>query len=296
VPKIWDKTDWGRDVGHEFTGIAADEVSDCGQRIVIAQTVRFGDMLFLGDPNGDLSPQFAWADEYKYHQALVWIPFLYHDNPEEVHIYGGGDLLAAWRATLGKSVRRVRVLDWDLEVKHLALEHMAWVQRLGVHQNPNVDSSREVDVREHLKDPNVPQVPIIIWDLTDIGLISDFTPNALDLLYAKLAEGGIAAIQGGEYSDNKVPLAQILANYRALRERFATVLIGHTYIGSFNYEICIFYAFKGRGISPMRPALKELNERIRMDEDRTFLTPRIHNRLFIHDPSIEMALCGAGLR
>jgi spermidine synthase len=102
--------------------VYADEIvfarSSAYQRILITQS-RAGFQLFL---NGNL--QFAGADEYRYHEALVHPALLVagagapgadgagREAPERVLVLGGGDGLAL-REVLAHPVRAVTLVDLD---------------------------------------------------------------------------------------------------------------------------------------------------------------------------------------
>lgn len=84
------------------------------QRIVVTQS-RSGFQLFL---NGAL--QFASADEYRYHEALVHPAFAVRPDARRVLILGGGDGLAL-REVLGhSSVESVTLVDLDPDMTHLS--------------------------------------------------------------------------------------------------------------------------------------------------------------------------------
>ncbi|MBA3459546.1 MAG: polyamine aminopropyltransferase [Deltaproteobacteria bacterium] len=78
------------------------------QRLLVTQS-RAGFSLFL---NGNL--QFASADEYRYHEALVHPAMVAADSPpRRVVILGGGDGLALREVLAHPSVERVTLVDLD---------------------------------------------------------------------------------------------------------------------------------------------------------------------------------------
>jgi spermidine synthase len=104
------------------SGVYADEIvfarTSAYQRIVVTQS-RAGFQLFL---NGNL--QFASADEYRYHEALVHPALLAaaeQKPPERVLILGGGDGLAL-REVLAHSVDSVTLVDLDPAMTELGHE------------------------------------------------------------------------------------------------------------------------------------------------------------------------------
>lgn len=80
------------------------------QRVVL--TKNKDDMrLYL---NGNL--QFSARDEYRYHEALVHPPMMYHARPANVLILGGGDGLAAREVLKYPGVQQVTLVDLDAAV------------------------------------------------------------------------------------------------------------------------------------------------------------------------------------
>jgi len=77
------------------------------QRIVVTNG-RAGFNLYL---NGHL--QFASADEYRYHEALVHPALALHGNPRRVLILGGGDGLALREVLRWPGVNAVTLVDLD---------------------------------------------------------------------------------------------------------------------------------------------------------------------------------------
>lgn len=92
-------------------GLYADDVvyarSTSYQRIVVTKG-KAGFQLFL---NGNL--QFASADEYRYHEALVHPAMLAHPNPRHVLVLGGGDGLALREILKWSCVESVTLVDLD---------------------------------------------------------------------------------------------------------------------------------------------------------------------------------------
>lgn len=84
------------------------------QRIVVTRG-RAGFNLYL---NGHL--QFASADEYRYHEALVHPPMVLSGKPKRVLILGGGDGLALREVLKWESVKSVTLVDLDPEMTGLS--------------------------------------------------------------------------------------------------------------------------------------------------------------------------------
>ena len=77
------------------------------QRIVVTQG-RLGHRLYL---NGNL--QFAQADEYRYHEALVHPAMSAHGAPKRVAVLGGGDGMAVREILKYPSVESVTLVELD---------------------------------------------------------------------------------------------------------------------------------------------------------------------------------------
>lgn len=86
------------------------------QRIVVTQSGD-GHQLYL---NGGL--QYASADEYRYHEALVHPAFALVPEPRRVLVLGGGDGLALREVWKHAAVERATLVDIDPEMTALARE------------------------------------------------------------------------------------------------------------------------------------------------------------------------------
>src|SRR5438552_745215 len=99
-------------------GMYADEIiyakQSAYQRIVMTRG-RAGFQLFL---DGNL--QFASADEYRYHEALVHPAFAAAARHGEVLVLGGGDGLAVREILRHADVRHVTLVDLDPAMTELA--------------------------------------------------------------------------------------------------------------------------------------------------------------------------------
>ena len=101
-------------------GMYADEIifaeQSAYQRIVMTRG-RAGFQLFL---DGNL--QFASADEYRYHEALVHPAFAVTQRHAQVLVLGGGDGLAVREILKHPGVERVTLVDLDPAMTRLAHE------------------------------------------------------------------------------------------------------------------------------------------------------------------------------
>ena len=103
------------------------------QRIVLTQG-RAGHRLYL---NGNL--QFAQADEYRYHEALVHPAMAAHGAPKRVAVLGGGDGMAVREILKYPSVESVTLVELDPAMTRIFSENPT-LARLNDHalQNPKV--------------------------------------------------------------------------------------------------------------------------------------------------------------
>ncbi|MDQ7031336.1 MAG: hypothetical protein Q9M37_01265 [Desulfonauticus sp.] len=94
---------------------AAEEVLELKktkyQELALIQSPTFGKTLLL-----DNICQISEVDEFIYHELLVHTPCIFHSNPKNVLILGGGDGCALREALRWKSVENVTLVDIDEEV------------------------------------------------------------------------------------------------------------------------------------------------------------------------------------
>ncbi|MGB1234580.1 MAG: polyamine aminopropyltransferase [Planktomarina sp.] len=88
------------------------------QALVVTNTWKNNDVRLFID--GHL--QFAQADEYRYHEALVHPVLSWGDTPESVLILGGGDGLAIREVLKHPTVNHIDLVDLDPEMTRLGSE------------------------------------------------------------------------------------------------------------------------------------------------------------------------------
>ena len=64
--------------------------------------------------------QFSSRDEYRYHEALVHVPFSQLDNPENILVLGGGEGLVIREVLKYKEVKKVTLVDIDPAIVQLS--------------------------------------------------------------------------------------------------------------------------------------------------------------------------------
>ncbi len=175
--------------------------------------------------------QFSSADEHRYHESLVHIPFALRQDAKKILILGGGENLAS-REVLKHDIERIDVVDIDSTMFHLAKTNPFITtinKNAALHPKVNLiaeDAFTFLFTSEEKYD-------IIIADLPDP------TTEAIARLYSKqfflmakrvLHENGVFVTQSGEiYFSNTV----FSCINRTLKKVFANVETYHTYIPSF---------------------------------------------------------------
>lgn len=161
------------------------------QRIVVTQG-RSGMRLFL---NGNL--QFAQADEYRYHEALVHPAMAAHGAPRKVAVLGGGDGMAVREVLRHPQVESVTLVELDPNMTRLFGSHPALVQlNEGALRSPkvkvvNADAFKWLeDIRETF-DVIIVDFP----DPTNFSVGKLYTNSFYALLEQRLAASGYAVVQ-----------------------------------------------------------------------------------------------------
>lgn len=165
------------------------------QRIVVTGT-KTGLSLYL---DGNL--QFASADEYRYHEALVHPAFAAAARRTDVLVLGGGDGLAVREILRWDDVRSVTLVDLDPRMTALARELPALRElNQGALHDPRVrvvNDDAMVWVAE--PDPAAPaRFDVVIVDFPDpnnFSLGKLYTSRFYRLLRARVAARGVVAVQ-----------------------------------------------------------------------------------------------------
>gem|GEM_PF-4023316 len=286
---IWDRCDEGRETGHRYIAIYAHEMSRM-QEIVLLRLARFGDSLWLRTLDGKdhLWPQYAWADEHHFHQLQALLPCLQHRRPKRVLILGGGDFLAAWRATMVKSVEHAKIADWDPRLSELVLKHQPWVEATGTHKR--VEWGEPVDVRKFLPRNQDEQWDVIIGDLTDLTAMNTLVPDFAEHVFRILKPGGVFSTQAGSLSVAPGSTHGLRDGIAALKKAFRVgtknggrVEVLWWPIESFSYPQAFVQAWKEQRMLPACPTAQTIWRRCSVTElksDRPFLNAEIAARAF----------------
>src|SRR5688572_23449013 len=162
------------------------------QRLLVTRG-RAGFNLFL---NGNL--QFASADEYRYHEALVHPAMVAADAPpKRVLILGGGDGLALREVLAHPSVEHVTLVDLDPAMTELAKE---FPPLAALSKNALADKRVRVvnDDAMVFIDENKEQWDVMVIDFPDpntYALSKLYTKWFYTLVHARLAPGGAVGLQ-----------------------------------------------------------------------------------------------------
>ncbi|MDQ3368362.1 MAG: polyamine aminopropyltransferase [Myxococcota bacterium] len=162
------------------------------QRLLVTKG-RSGFNLFL---NGNL--QFASADEYRYHEALVHPAMASSDTPpKRVLILGGGDGLALREVLAHPSVEHVTLVDLDPAMTQLGKNFPP----LAALSRNSLEDSRVRVVNDDAMvwmDENRETWDVIVIDFPDpntYGLAKLYTKLFYTRVYARLSAGGAVGLQ-----------------------------------------------------------------------------------------------------
>ena len=161
------------------------------QRIVVTQG-RAGHRLYL---NGNL--QFAQADEYRYHEALVHPAMAAHGAPRRVAVLGGGDGMAVREILKYPSVESVTLVELDPAMTRIFSEN-PMLAALNGHalQNPKVTVVNQDAFGWLQQDGEMFDVIVVDFpDPTNFSIGKLYTNSFYALLDKRLAASGYAVVQ-----------------------------------------------------------------------------------------------------
>ena len=192
ILKVWEENIYKRPI--------VENIQTQYQKIVVTKNnddVR----LFL-----NRSIQFSSTDEYRYHEMLIHVPMLLHENPKNVLILGGGENLASREVLKHLGISSVDVVDIDSMMFHLSRTNKLFVKiNDGAALNNKVNLVVD-DAFIYLKN-NFKPYDIIIADLPDPSndaLARLYSKQFFSLVKMNLKKNGIFVTQSGEiYYSNK---------------------------------------------------------------------------------------------
>ncbi len=171
-------------------------------RIIFSQQTKY-QKIILTKNKADLrlfldgNLQFSSIDEYRYHEALVHIPFGFAENQTHVLLLGGGDGLAIREMLKYPDVKTITVVDIDPEITRISNENRHLRQ---MNQGSLLDARVTViheDAFVFLKDVQQ-KFDVIIADLPDpnnVSLARLYSQTFYQLVGARLKPKGVFLTQ-----------------------------------------------------------------------------------------------------
>lgn len=207
----------------------------------------------------DGNVQFSSKDEYRYHEALVHIPFSYADVHERVLILGGGDGLAAREVLKYQDVKEVVLVDIDGEMTTLcSTDPLIAELNGGALSDSRVTVLNEDGYRYVEK--NTDKFDVVIVDFPDPNnesLNKLYTDIFYNYIAANLNEGGVAVVQSTSpyYASNS-----FWCIHKTIATQFETVLPYHVQVPAFG-DWGFNLAYQGeRTKKPLTVETKFLNQ------------------------------------
>ncbi len=228
-----------------YTKKIYDEKNEFGH-IEVFDTLYFGRLLTI-----DGIVQVSESDEFIYHEMMVGLPGLYHGNPENILIIGGGDGGAVKMALQIPSVKKVTLVEIDRSVMDVCLKYLPKVSD-GSLDDPRVEVVI-ADGLEYVKNCGQ-KFDVISLDLTDP--IPDSPAEALfgEEFYkdvkALLTDNGVVATHCGSLMFQPEEAAIIAGR---LKNIFSNVNIHIASIPTYQFSIFGFlYASDSKDFSATR--------------------------------------------
>ena len=239
------------------------------QDLVIFQNPLFGKVLAL-----DGVIQNTQCDEPVYHEMMVHVPLLTHDNPKTVLIIGGGDGGILREVLKHPNLERAVLVDIDQCVVDLSKEHLPHISK-GAFDNPRAHIVIQ-DAALYVKECKE-TFDVIICDSTDpIGpgaalFTSEFYGDCKNVLN----KNGIFVNQNGVPFMQQTELALTLNNRKPHFKQVTFYLAPvPTYAGG-------HMAFGWASDKKYRVSEAVLEERLaKLNADLFYYTPEVHKAAF----------------
>lgn len=237
--------------------------------LAIFQNARFGKVLAI-----DGAIQLTEKDEFIYHEMMVHVPLLAHDNPKSVLIIGGGDGGCLREALRHSSLETIIQVEIDPSVIELSKKYFPTVSD-GAYENPRAQIVIQ-DAAQYVKETNQ-KFDVIICDSCDpegpaqVLFTSEFYGDCKKLLNPEgifINQNGIPFVQTTE-----VPLTH---KNRSPHFTHTTLYLAPvpTYVGG-------FMAFGWASDKIYSLSTETLKTRLsRIDGRMRYYTPAIHNASF----------------
>ncbi len=218
------------------------------QQVEIADTTFFGRILVL-----DGKIQSAESDEYIYHEALVHPAMLMHARPRRVLVIGGGEGATLREILRHPTVEKVVMIDIDEEVVDLCKKYLPHWHR-GSFDDPRVELLH-LDARRYLEENDI-RFDIIISDIPEPveegPALRLYTWQFYRLIKERLLDGGILALQGGDFSYAFIDVYNSV--YNTIKQVMPGVLSYRAFIPSFNTDWGFAIASKDGELEKFDPA------------------------------------------
>jgi spermidine synthase len=239
------------------------------QEIEVVESNNFGNVLIL-----DSIFQTSEKDEFFYHEALVHVPMITHDNPSEVLIIGGGDGGSAKEVLKYSCVKSCSLVEIDGDVIETSRKYLS-----RIHQNCFEDKRLKIFLEDGydfiMKTER--HYDVIILDLTDpmgssLPLYSDDFYSAVK---DKLNLGGLVSLQFGSVTCN---ISESTSIYSSLKRIFPKVIPYLHYVPI--YGGIIGFALCGNFFDIL--SKEEIANRItkRKLSDLKLMNPEVYHGLF----------------
>ncbi|MFQ5588471.1 MAG: polyamine aminopropyltransferase [Nitrospiria bacterium] len=171
-------------------------------RIILSEQTRYQKIILTKNKDDirlflDGNLQFSSIDEYRYHEALVHVPFGLAPKRSRVLLLGGGDGLAIREMLKYPDVEHITVVDIDPEITRISMENPHLSRMNGGSLKDARVTIVHADAFVFLKE-NRAAYDVVIADLPDpnnTGLSRLYSKTFYQLVRARLAPQGIFLTQ-----------------------------------------------------------------------------------------------------
>jgi spermidine synthase len=197
------------------------------QEMYIVQTGAYGKGLVL-----DGKWQSCTGDEFLYHEPLVHPAMVFHGEPKNVLVLGGGEGATVREALRWKSVEKVVMVDIDGEVVEACRQYLP-----EMHQNAFDDPRTELVIGDalHYLDNTDQQWDVVISDLSDPiesgPSFQLFTKEYFEKVSRVLSPTGYFIVQAGPVSPSEMKLHVRIVN--TLKSVFANAQSYTSFISTY---------------------------------------------------------------
>lgn len=211
---------------HGITRVLAYKKTEY-QEMYVVESGAYGKGLVL-----DGKWQSCTGDEFLYHEPLVHPAMLFHGNPKNVLVLGGGEGATVREILRWKSVEKVAMVDIDGDVVEACREHLP-----EMHAGAFDDPRTELVIGDalHYLDTTTEKWDVIISDLSDPiesgPSFQLFTKEYFEKAKRVLSPGGFFVVQAGPVSPSELKLHARIVN--TLKTLFSSVQSYTSYISTY---------------------------------------------------------------